>query len=51
MNIETLYDNPVEKNSELAKNTNISVRGLKMKGTGKGESNIAYFNRLQAVLG
>lgn len=51
MNTETLYDNPVEQNSELAKNTNISVRGLKMKGAGKAESNIAYFNRLQAVIG
>ena len=46
---ETLWDNPVEKNSEQAKNTNIAVRSLKMKG--KAESNLAYFNRLQGLLG
>jgi hypothetical protein len=48
---ETLQENPVEKNAEQAKNTNIAVRSLKMKGSGKGEDNIAYFNRLQKVLG
>ena len=36
MAVELIHDNPVEKNSEQAKDTNISVRSLKMKGSGKG---------------
>ena len=46
---ETLWDNPVEQNSEQAKNTSISVRSLKMKG--QAESNLAYFNKLQGMMG
>ena len=36
MAVELIHDNPVEKNSEQANDTNISVRSLKMKGSGKG---------------
>ena len=51
MNVETLVANPMEKNAEQAKNTNISVRNLKLKGAGKSEENLAIFNKLQAELG
>ena len=46
-----LREDPTEKNAEKGKNTNISVRNLKMKGAGKAEANLAHFNKLQAQLG
>jgi phage-related protein len=50
MSIETLHANPTEANAEQAKNTSISVRNLKMKGSGKAEENLVYFNKLQSEL-
>lgn len=44
-----MMSNPVEDNSEQAKNASISVRSLKMKG--QAESNLAYFNKLQGMMG
>ena len=46
-----LQENPTEKNAEHAKDTNIAVRNLKMKGAGKAEENLAHFNKLQSQLG
>ena len=48
---ETLQEDPTEKNAEQAKDTNIAVRSLKMKGAGKAEENLAHFNKLQSELG
>jgi len=42
---EVVWDNPVEQNEEQAKDTNIAVRNLNMKG-GKVESNLKHFNIL-----
>ena len=46
-----LQEDPTEKNSERARDANIAVKSLKMKGTGKAEENLAHFNKLQSQLG
>ena len=46
INNETMSENPVETNDQYAKDANIAVRGLGMKGK---EDNISYFNKYQGL--
>ena len=46
---EAEYDNPTDSSADIAHETSISVRSLGLKGNGKAESNLAYFNRYQSM--